>query len=204
MTKQRDSARRNDGYATGRATKQATVASAADAFARKGFYGASLRGIARETGVDHSTLLHHFGTKTGLLLAVIEWYDAQHGTPHLAADLTAEELSEGIVRTAERNQSAPGLVQLLSTLLAEAGTEGHPARSFLQQRHRTLVAIIGRTIRQQRANGVLEADGLLPETRAALFIATWEGLQVYDALHPGEIDIPAHLRHLLRQEFGLY
>ncbi len=194
---------RPTGYATGRATKQQIVARAAEAFAQKGFYGASLRGIAREAGIDHSTLLHHFGTKTALLLAVIEWHDAQHAPPSMPTDFTPEDLVDGFVHVAERNREAPGLVQLLSTLSAEAGTEGHPARTVLQQRHQVLVAIIGGTIRSQRERGVLDEAADSPEERAALFIATWEGLQVYDALHPGTVDVPAMVGEMLRREFGI-
>ena len=203
MTTQQAATTGRSGYATGRATKQSIVARAAEAFAQKGFYGASLRGIAREAGIDHSTLLHHFGNKTALLLAVIEWHDAQHAPPEMPSEFTAEDLVEGFVQTAERNREAPGLVQLLSTLSAEAGTEGHPARPVLQERHQVLVGVIGGMIRSQRERGALADTGASPEERAALFISTWEGLQVYDALHPGDVDVPAMVGEMLRREFGI-
>ncbi|MHA7132460.1 TetR/AcrR family transcriptional regulator [Oerskovia turbata] len=194
---------RPEGYATGRATKQSIVARAAEAFAQKGFYGASLRGIAREAGIDHSTLLHHFGTKTALLLAVIDWHDAQHAPPAMPTEITPEALVDGFVHVAERNRSAPGLVQLLSTLSAEAGTEGHPARDALRARHQMLLDIVGGMIQAQRSRGVLPDTGDSPEQRAALFISTWEGLQVYDALHPGAVDVPGMVGEMLRREFGV-
>lgn len=202
-TQQAATTGRPEGYATGRATKQSIVTRAAEAFAQKGFYGASLRGIAREAGVDHSTLLHHFGTKTALLLAVIEWHDAQHAPPQMPTDFAPEDLVDGFVHVAERNRSAPGLVQLLSTLSAEAGTEGHPARTVLQQRHQVLVGVIGGMIRSQRERGVLADTGASPEERAGLVISTWEGLQVYDALHPGTVDVPGMVGEMLRREFGI-
>lgn len=202
-TQQAATTGRPDGYATGRATKQSIVARAAEAFAQKGFYGASLRGIAREAGVDHSTLLHHFGNKTALLLAVIEWHDAQHAPPEMPTDFTPEDLADGFVHVAERNREAPGLVQLLSTLSAEAGTEGHPARPVLQERHQVLVGVIGGMIRSQRERGVLADTGASPEERAGLVISTWEGLQVYDALHPGTVDVPGMVGEMLRREFGV-
>ena len=203
MTTQPAAKSGRSGYATGRATKQSIVARAAEAFAQKGFYGASLRGIAREAGIDHSTLLHHFGNKTALLLAVIEWHDAQHAPPAMPSEFSPEDLVDGFVHVAERNRSAPGLVQLLSTLSAEAGTPGHPARPVLQERHQVLVSIIGGTIRSQRERGVLADTGASPEERAALVISTWEGLQVFDALHPGEVDVPGMVGEMLRREFGI-
>ncbi len=192
-----------EGYATGRATKQSIVESAAAAFAQKGFYGASLRSIAREAGVDHSTLLHHFGNKTALLLAVIEWHDAQAMPADLPETISAEFIADGFAATAARNAETPGLVQLLSVLTAEAGAENHPARETLQRRHELVTTVIAWTISSQRAEHEDHGDPLSPEERAAVLVASWEGLQVYDALHPGKLDVPALVRTMLREAFLL-
>ncbi|GLI26498.1 transcriptional regulator [Agromyces rhizosphaerae] len=197
------------GYAKGRATKDTIVARAAESFAQRGFHGTTLRGIAREAGVDHSTLVHHFGDKTALLLAVLDWYDRMHLTEELPGatefpeGLPAARLVEGFVDTARRNRDAPGLVRLLSTLSAEAGEPDHPARPYLQERQHQLRDILATTIRAQRAAGVAVDDGTTPEAAAAVIIAAWEGMQVYDALHPGEIDVPALLERELRRAFGV-
>ncbi|GAA1465916.1 TetR/AcrR family transcriptional regulator [Microbacterium thalassium] len=198
-----------DGYATGRATKRAIVARAAEAFAQRGFHGASLRSIAREAGVDHSTLMHHFGNKNALLMAVLQWHDEQNvppGTPALPSlveEMTPEEMVAGFVATARRNQDNPGLVQLLSILSAEAGSPDHPARPALQARHDQLTSLIGDKIRRQRDARAVAADDLTPDERAAVIIATWEGLQVYDALHPGVLDVPALIEREFRQALGV-
>lgn len=199
---------RSRGYSTGQATKQLIVARAAEAFAQKGFYGTSVRSIAREADVDHSTLLHHFGRKVDLLIAVLEWHDFRGmpttGVPEqLLAEATPETLVDGFVAVAKQNVSSPGLVNLLSTLSAEAGSPGHPARDALRARHAVLTSIIGTTIRDQRDRGIVADDGLTPEQSAAVVVATWEGLQVYDALHPGELDVPAIVEQTLRRAFGL-
>jgi AcrR family transcriptional regulator len=196
------------GYANGRATKQTLVARAAEAFSDQGFQAASLRSIARAAGVDHSTLLHHFGTKTDLLLAVLEWQDEQHVSGELpggasAAEANADEIAQGFVDAARRNLDAPGLVRLLSMLTAEAGAPEHPAREVLQRRQHMVRDIMASVIRDQRESGALADDGLTPEAGAAVVVATWEGLQVYDALHPGEIDVPDLLARTLTRAFGL-
>jgi AcrR family transcriptional regulator len=193
----------SEGYATGRATKLAIVENAATAFARKGFYGTSLRGIAREAGIDHSTLLHHFGNKTNLLLAVIEWHDAQTMPTEFPAAITAEFVADGFAATARRNLETPGLVQLLSVLTAEAGAEGHPARETLQGRHAAVTTLIAWMIRTRRAAVDMPHDPLSPEDRAAVIVATWDGLQMYDALHPGRLDVPALVSRAMRDAFGL-
>ncbi|WP_062385613.1 TetR/AcrR family transcriptional regulator [Demequina iriomotensis] len=192
-----------DGYATGRATKQSIVENAAAAFAQKGFYGTSLRSIAREAGVDHSTLLHHFGNKTALLLAVIEWHDTQGMPADLPSEITPEYVAEGFRRTAERNRETPGLIQLLTVLMAEAGAEDHPARATLQQRHAMVTTVMAWMIRQRRAADDALVDHLGPEDRAAVIVATWDGLQMYDALHPGQLDVPDLVGRMLREAFGV-
>lgn len=217
--------------AMGRATKQSIVASAADAFAQRGFYGTSLRSIAREAGVDHSTLLHHFGNKTALLIAVIEWHDTMGGPLDVPEEITAEvvaavleqvlsrsgssatppphvgNVAESIAdmygEIAARNATTPGLVQLLSLLTAEAGAPDHPARETLQRRHDLSVKALASVIHLQRSRVATLEDDLTPEDRAAVVIATWEGLQMYDALHPGQLDVPALVRASLREAFGL-
>ncbi|ANJ26210.1 TetR/AcrR family transcriptional regulator [Agromyces aureus] len=195
-----------EGYVNGRATKHQIVARAAEAFAQQGFHGASVRGIARAAGVDHSTLLHHFGNKTALLQAVLEWQDAQHlpdDLSMLTATATPESVADGFVETARRNRAAPGLVQLLSVMTAEAGSPDHPAREFMARRQVIPRDIMAATIRAQRLAGAVDDDGLTPEQSAAVLISTWEGLQVYDALHPGELDVPDLLGRALRRAFGL-
>lgn len=203
MAERRSASSRADGYATGRATKKAIVASAAQAFAQKGFYGTSLRSIAAAAGIDHSTLIHHFGNKTNLMIAVIEWHDQQQLRAELPTRLSAEALVDAFVRAAAGNRATPGLVQLLSMLTAEAGTEGHPARPTLQRRHRRIMTLFAWVIRRQRARLDLPDDGLSPEERGAVVLATWDGLQMFDALHPGVLDVPAIVGRTLRDAFGL-
>jgi AcrR family transcriptional regulator len=47
-------------------TRARILQKARDAFAERGFEGASIRDIAREAGVTHSMITYHFGTKDGL------------------------------------------------------------------------------------------------------------------------------------------
>lgn len=199
----RDAPARPKGYATGRATKKAIVAKAAEAFAEKGFYGTSLRGIAAAAEVDHSTLLHHFGNKINLMLAVIEWHDQQQLRAEFPLRLSPEGLVDAFVHAAESNRATPGLVQMLSTLTAEAGAEGHPARAVLQRRHQRLIRVFAWMIRRQRSKLNDVTDPLSPEERAAVLLATWDGLQVFDALHPGMLDVPALVERALRDALAL-
>src|SRR3954452_17573913 len=53
-------------------TREAILTAARDAFAERGFDGASIRAIAATAGVDPALVHHYFGGKDQLFLAAIE------------------------------------------------------------------------------------------------------------------------------------
>lgn len=55
-----------------RATSDRLLDAAELLFAQRGFYGVSVREITKATGVDLSLVNYHFGTKQGMLSAVVE------------------------------------------------------------------------------------------------------------------------------------
>lgn len=196
-------AHKSGGYAKGRATEAEIIQRASEAFAQQGFYGASLRGIARSAGVDHSTLIHHFGTKAKLLLAVVAWHDNQVSGQELEGPLTARKIADALIGRARFNQKFPGLVQLHSQLSVEAISPEHPAHEYMQRRHEILVKLISGVIQTQQDAGAVADTGLSPQIQAAMIISTWDGLQIYDALHPGEIDVPALMQRVFYDAFGI-
>ena len=64
-------------YRTGIRRREQIVATAISVFGEYGFAGGSIRTIADRVGVSHATLLQHFGTKEGLLTAVLQEWDRQ-------------------------------------------------------------------------------------------------------------------------------
>jgi AcrR family transcriptional regulator len=56
-------------------TKEALIEAAADAFARRGFEGASLEEIAEAAGFTRGAIYSNFGGKEDLLLAVVDRYN---------------------------------------------------------------------------------------------------------------------------------
>jgi AcrR family transcriptional regulator len=53
-------------------TREAILAAARDAFAERGFDGASIRGIATSAGVDPALVHHYFGNKDQLFLTTMQ------------------------------------------------------------------------------------------------------------------------------------
>lgn len=185
-------------YASGRATRDDILQRAVAVFAVSGYHGASLRAIARSAGIDHSTLLHHFRDKTALLLAVLGARD------DAAADALgypwqdAEALRDGLRQLIEANRAVPGLIEMFAVVQAEAATDGHPARPYFQDRSRRLTEAFETALRRFRSDSSPVSDELLHEAAIA-FLAMWEGLQLFDELNPGVLDIGAVLdRELCR------
>jgi len=69
--------RRGGRRAGGTDSREKILAVARLAFPANGYAGTSLRGIARDAGVDPSLIVQYFGSKAGLFAAVAEWpFDA--------------------------------------------------------------------------------------------------------------------------------
>ncbi len=92
----------------------ALLNAAQTAFARRGFDGASLRGIAAAAGVDPALVSHYFGSKDALWGAVVERM-AQRSLPLIAG---LEELNRQ-VRIPIRIRLGSGLWQLISAACEE-------------------------------------------------------------------------------------
>jgi AcrR family transcriptional regulator len=80
-------------------TREAILAAARQAFAERGFDGASIRAIATGAGVDPALVHHYFGTKEQLFLATVEVpIDPRELLPQIVAG-GRDEIGERLVRT---------------------------------------------------------------------------------------------------------
>jgi AcrR family transcriptional regulator len=102
-------------------TREAILTAARDAFAAKGFDGASIRAIATAAGVDPALVHHYFGTKERLFLATVNApIDPGDVVPAaLAGDL--DTLGERVVRMFlsvwDDPRTGPPLIALVRTSL---------------------------------------------------------------------------------------
>ena len=70
----------------GSGTREAILAAASRAFAEQGYPRTTLRGIARDAGVDTRLVTHYFGSKQDLFVAVVELpFDPEQVMPALLA-----------------------------------------------------------------------------------------------------------------------
>jgi len=157
-----------------------------------GVDASSLRSVADSLGITHAALRHYFPNRDELLLAVYREHEVrEQGAPDRMKSAIGDMRD-----SASRNREVPGLVQLYTTLAADAVQEGHPAtREFMRERFTRLRADLAALIEADQASGRIRAD-LDPVDLASLSIAASDGLQVQWLLDPEAVDGEKVLRLL--------
>ncbi len=145
-------------------------------FARRGYRGGSLREIADLVGLSDAGVLHHFGSKQQLLIAVLEHRDAVERR-RWSPEGQGLEFLDGLRGMVEYDATVPGVIRLFATLSAEATDPDHPAHQFFVARYDNVTRHFVARLTTARETGQISADVDL--TRAAqLLIAVLDGLQV--------------------------
>ena len=147
-------------------TRETILAAAREAFADRGFEGASIRGIATSAGVDPALVHHYFGTKDALFLAAVE-------APADPADLLPEALSGGPDGLGERLlrmflRMWDGPMQAAGLALVRSAVANEWTARLLRE------VLMARVIR--RVVGTLDASPEEREARGALLASQMVGL----------------------------
>ena len=175
-------------YASGREAQRSIVEAARQVFAERGYRGGSLRDVADRAGVSPANIVHHFGSKEALLIAVLEARDLGTGVS-LGERIERGEILEGLRALVQLNQSQRPLVALYATLSAEATDPGHPAHEYFRGRQEFVRRSLVDAIEIARARGNLPAHPSAEHVAAGL-IAVMDGLQNQWLLDP-EFDMLA-------------
>ncbi|HEY0187772.1 MAG TPA: helix-turn-helix domain-containing protein [Cellulomonas sp.] len=167
--------------------RQQIIDAAAAIIAERGYWGLSVQDVADSCALTVNGVLHHVGSKDGLLVAVLDQRDHQ-GLLTLAAGLGIELPVEGAtpqdlsVRARERgiglramcativaqNVTQPEIVRLYSVLEAESLSPDHPAHDYFTDRQRVALDGFER----------LAPDGVDGRVLAQHLLAVMDGLQL--------------------------
>ena len=178
MTSASTTVRSRGPYRTGLRRREQIIDAATAVFAEYGYAGGSVRTIADRVGVSPASLLQHFGSKEGLLMAVLEDWD-RHTVEARLTDVTGLDYFRRLPEVMGAHLSNRGLLELFSTIAAEASSPSHPAREFIQQRYTANIATLARQLQQ-----AVDAGDVAP-------------------LSPGEIDIEVRLVTAVLDGIGL-
>lgn len=164
-------------YAKGVARRAEILTIALAAYQASGRQGPTLKSIAAAAGLTEAGVLHYFGSKDELLVAILEARDREYAE---AYDL---DTLDGVWALLAHTTRTPGLVKLFVDMTAAAATPGHPAHAFMKRRSASIVGRIERFL------------GPGHEWQARVLLAAAEGLQI-QWLRAPDTDIIADLRRL--------
>lgn len=113
-------------------TRGDILAAAAEAFADQGYAAASLRGIARDAGVDPALVRHYFGSKADLFIEAMRPLRADDAAVTALLAAPREELGERFVRLALSLWDDPVIGARLRAILASVAAVDDVGAAFAQ------------------------------------------------------------------------
>jgi len=179
-------------YAKGVVKRREVLEATMTVLVRDG-YKASLRAIAKESGLSLTGLMHYFPTRDELMLAVLRDID-DHVAEELFEAGAAFRPGDYLADVMALNASEPARAHLYVGMLAEAANPAHPAAEYMRERYAKGIQVLGEWIRDRQAEGQL-ASTLDPEFTASALFAAADGIQV-QWLQDRSIDMAAHVRRM--------
>ena len=169
-------------YRSGVDRRREILEAAMSVFAREGYRAGSLRDVARTLGLTPGAIIHHFGSKEQLLVAVLDTRD------DAVADSFPNAVRRGVLidevrKIVAANENQRGLTTLYATLAAEAVNPDHPAHEYFIGRYQRILQLLEEGIREEQEQGILPA-GRPAASLARALLATMDGLQLQWLLEP--------------------
>jgi AcrR family transcriptional regulator len=176
-------------YAKGVSKREEILRSALEVFAQKGYLKTSIRDLAEAANLSQAGLLHYFGSKEELLVAII----ARREELNVAAGVEHDPLDHffAVIR---KNVDVPGHGHLFATMSTAAIAEDHPAHEFFVERYRNARERLIGSLRQRQEEGALAPD-VDVTVLASVLIGAADGLQV-QWLVDDTVDMPAAVEYL--------
>ncbi|MFD1713785.1 TetR/AcrR family transcriptional regulator [Amnibacterium flavum] len=171
-------------YKRGIERRRQVVVTATDVFGEFGFRGGTLQQVADRVGGTPAAILKLFGSKERLLIAVLDHWGSVTG--EIVARGTEERaFLDGFVELMNYHVNHKGLLQLYTTMAAEASTPQHPAHEFMTNRYRRTLESMRNGFRAASEGGHFRR---LSEKQIAheaeYLLAILDGLEIQFILNP--------------------
>jgi AcrR family transcriptional regulator len=140
-------------------TRERILEAALHLLEEHGYYGVGLGEVARAAGVTRQALYLHFGSKRGLLLALVDWVDRSQGLPELVRKVEeARSALEALDRLIELHATYDLRILKTALVLESARRADSDAAAAWDDRmeHRRMAA--RRVVKRLAKEGVL-AEG---------------------------------------------
>lgn len=163
----------------------------------RGYQGATVFEVAKQAGVTPGALQHHFGTKTGLLQAVVDELVARNAAPHMAwpdPALPLAERAQQFVQALWQQVYAPE--RFLVAWQVYLGCVGDPElAAYIQHRRKDLEGLLHSRSRAvfPELDGQADADAFVD-----LLLSSLRGLGLSCRFGPTESVVQGQLQQLVR------
>ena len=182
-------------YGKGIERREQILEAALQTIAERGFLATSVAELAEAVGLSQSGLLHYFGTKEELFIAVLRKRD------EIDAAAMGEPTPDALIQIIRRNTQVPGLIELFTHMQAAAADPRHPAHDYMRERYDLGTAGFAEILRgMQRAGNIPEAVDT--QVMATVFMALSDGLQSRWLIDP-TIDMEFYLQQCWAQFTGM-
>jgi AcrR family transcriptional regulator len=171
------------------ARQEEILAVATELFATRGYRGSGILELAKRVGMSHAGILHHFGTKENLLLAVIARRDRMRGERMIT--YRSEGLEGFLAAYVSYNNTfnEPEIMTRLAVVLrAENLMPEDPLHEYFDQRAKRERKFMTMAIREGQKNGRYRKD-IDPVAKAAEIEAFTIGLHTIWLLNKDAIDV---------------
>lgn len=164
---------------------QQVVQEATRLIAERGWRGLALQDVADACGLTVAGLLHHVGSRDGVLIAVLEHRDAVDRAEAAHAAAESPDPRAEVDAFVERNSRQPEVVRLYSVLAAESLDPSHPAHAYFARRYADS---------RRHLAGVLRGHVADADATAVQVLAAMDGLQLQWLRDTGGFDLEEHWR----------
>jgi AcrR family transcriptional regulator len=162
--------------------------------AERGYKDVSIQEVADRCRVSKTLLLYYFGSKDGLLVALLQ-FRVSRDTAALSwlrnevntrGELTLKSVHKAFHAIVERNVSQPEILRFYCVLRAEALDRDHPAHAFFLERQRSNL---------RRYEQLLASNDPQPEFTARQLMAVMIGLEEQWLREEEKFDMLKHWDH---------
>lgn len=181
-------------YRRGIERRREVVQIATEIFGQYGFRGGTLQQVADRVGGTPAAVLKLFGTKAKLLLAVLDHWD---GVTREIARQGTDELGklDGLTRLMSYHVAHKGLLQLYTTMAAEASNPEHPAHAYMTARYARALDDMKNQFRTAASDGhFIELSEEEISREGEFLLAVMDGLQIQFILN-SNFDLVASFEH---------
>jgi AcrR family transcriptional regulator len=175
----------------GERTRRAIIEAALELFAETGYHGTSLMAIGQRAGVSHATVLYHFGSSQGLLLAVLDERLARFdAATHDAFTGEPIDVIAALPEVARFNAANPELTKMFVILKAESIDTDQPAHDYFVAHIRRTQRTLRRVLQDGVDRGQFRPD-VDVAAKAAEIVAFLGGAEADAFLDRNRLDLVA-------------